>query len=84
MLANNQLMGIIFGLQDDPDVNKILQDPQIMLYMSNGNLEELQNIPELKQFLSKPEVQQIMKFMRPQYIFSYYAFNKIWNSLVVQ
>ena len=66
MMSDNQLMGLIIGLQSDPDMEKILQNPQIMLYMSTGNLEELQKFPELNRLMSKPELQQIMEMMNTQ------------------
>ena len=64
MMSDNQMMGLIVGLQNDPDLAKILNNPQLMLYMSTGNIEELQKSPELEKLMSKPEVQQLMQMMQ--------------------
>ena len=64
MMSDNQMMGLIIGMQNDPELAKILNNPQLMLYMSTGNIEELQKSPELKKLMSKPEVQQLMQMMQ--------------------
>ena len=64
MMSNGEVLGMIIGLQNDPDMSAILNNPQIMLYMSTGNLEELQKIPELQRLMSKPEMQQLMQTMQ--------------------
>ena len=64
MMSDGEVLGMIIGLQNDPDMSAILNNPQIMLYMSTGNLEELQKIPELQRLMSKPEMQQLMQIMQ--------------------
>ena len=64
MMSDGEVLGMIIGLQNDPDMSAILNNPQIMLYMSTGNLEELQKIPELQRLMSKPEMQQLMQTMQ--------------------
>jgi hypothetical protein len=64
MMADNQMMGLIIEMNNDPDMSKILNNPQIMLYMSTGNMEELQKNSELQRLMSKPEMQQLMQMMQ--------------------
>ena len=64
MMSDGEVLGMIIGLQNDPDMSNILNNPQIMLYMFTGNLEELQKIPELQRLMSKPEMQQLMQTMQ--------------------
>ena len=64
MMSDSQMMGLIVSMQNDPDLAKILNNPQLMLYMSTGNIEELQKSPELQKLMAKPEVQQLMQMMQ--------------------
>ena len=64
MMSDNQMMGLIIEMNNDPDMSKILNDPQILLYMSTGNMEELQKNPDLQRLMSKPEMQQLMQMMQ--------------------
>ena len=64
MMSDGEVLGMIIGLQNDPDMSSILNNPQIMMYMSTGNLEELQKVPELQRLMSKPEMQQLMQTMQ--------------------
>ena len=64
MMSDGEVLGMIISLQNDPDMSAILNNPQIMMYMSTGNLEELQKVPELQRLMSKPEMQQLMQTMQ--------------------
>ena len=61
MLGDNDIMNAIRALQNDPDLQKILQDPEIMKAVQTGDIATLMRNPEFMKLLNKKAVQDINK-----------------------
>ena len=59
MLADSEIMDMIRALQDDPDLQKILQDPGIMKAVQSGDIDFLMKSPDFMKLLNKESVQDI-------------------------
>ncbi len=65
MLCDNEIMDAIRALQNDPDLQKILQDPEIMQAVKTGDISALMRNPEFMKLLNKKVVQDINKKLAP-------------------
>jgi hypothetical protein len=61
MLGDSEIMDAIRALQNDPDLQKILQDPEIMKAVQTGNIDALMRNPGFMKLLNKQVVQDINK-----------------------
>lgn len=61
MLGDRGIIDTIRALQDDPDLQKILQDPEIMKAVKTGDIDALMRNPEFMKLLNKQVVQDINK-----------------------
>jgi hypothetical protein len=61
MLGDREIMDAIRALQNDPDLQKILQDPEIMKAVQAGDIAALMRNPEFMKLLNKQAVQDINK-----------------------
>jgi hypothetical protein len=61
MLSDSEIMDAIHALQNDPDLQKILQDPEIMKAVQAGDIGTLMKNPEFMKLLNKQAVQDINK-----------------------
>jgi hypothetical protein len=61
MLGDSEIIGAILALQNDPDLQKILQDPEIMKAVKTGDIAALMRNPEFMKLLNKQAVQDINK-----------------------
>jgi hypothetical protein len=61
MLGDSEIMDTIRALQNDPDLQKILQDPEIMNAVQTGDIAALMRNPEFMKLLNKQAVQDINK-----------------------
>ena len=61
MLGDIEIMDTIRALQNDPDLQKILQDPEIMNAVQTGDIAALMRNPEFMKLLNKQAVQDINK-----------------------
>jgi hypothetical protein len=59
--SNKDTVAIIIALQNDPDVQAILADREIMAALQSGNYDALLNNPKIISLMSKPEIRQITK-----------------------
>ena len=59
LLADPQLMSLILSLQNDPQFQAILNDPQIMQAVLAGDMQALLNNPKFNALLNNPAVRQI-------------------------
>ncbi len=57
--GNPKLMGIVTSLENDPDVQKIMADPELMEAVRSGDLGTLLTRPEFLRLLENPKVQGI-------------------------
>jgi len=61
MLGDSDIMDTIRTLQNDPDLQKILQDPEIMNAVQTGDIDALMRNPAFMKLLNKQAVQDINK-----------------------
>lgn len=61
MLGDSEIMDVLRALQNDPDFQKVLQDPEIMKAVQTGDIASLMRNPELLKLLNKQSVQDINK-----------------------
>lgn len=61
MLSDGEVMNTIQSLQNDPDFQKLLQDPEIMKAVQAGDINALMANPRFMELLNKPAVQEIGK-----------------------
>jgi hypothetical protein len=61
MLGDSDIMETIRVLQNDPDFQQILQDPEIMKAVQTGDFDALMNNPKFMKLLNKQAVQDINK-----------------------
>jgi hypothetical protein len=61
MLGDHEIMESILALRNDPDLQKILQDPEIMKAVQTGDFAALMRNPEFMKLLNKKAVQDINK-----------------------
>ena len=61
MLGDSEIMDTIHALQNDPDLQKVLQDPEIMKAVQAGDIDALMRNPEFMKLLNKQPVQDINK-----------------------
>jgi hypothetical protein len=61
MLGDSEIIEAILALQNDPDFQKILQDPEIMKAVQTGDIDALMRNPEFMKLLNKQSVQDINK-----------------------
>jgi phosphoribosylformylglycinamidine (FGAM) synthase PurS component len=61
MLMNPDALGMIMGLQNDPDVQAVLNDPEIMSAAEAGDFGKLLSNPKFIKLLQNPVIQEIGK-----------------------
>ncbi len=61
MMSNQEIMGLIQSLQNDPEFKKLLEDPEIMKAVSAGDVAALAANPKFLKLLGNPTVQEIQK-----------------------
>lgn len=59
--GNSKMMGIVSSLENDPDVQKIMADPELMQAIRSGDIGTLLAAPEFLRLLDNPKVQGIGK-----------------------
>ena len=63
MMSDQEVMSMIQSLKDDPQFNKILEDPEIMKAVSRGDTAALMANPKFLQLLHNPTVRDIQRKM---------------------
>jgi hypothetical protein len=61
ILGSPEALNMILGLQDDPDVQAVLQDAELMKAVQAGDVERVLASPKFKRLLENPKVQDIGK-----------------------
>ena len=59
IMSNPEVMNMILALQDDPEIQKLLQDPAIMNAINSGDYESLLSNQKILNLLNNPKVQDI-------------------------
>jgi hypothetical protein len=53
------LMELIFSLQDDPHLKRIMNDPKVVEAMNQGDLSRVLDHPEMREFLKSPRMRSL-------------------------
>jgi hypothetical protein len=61
MMSDQEIMGMIQSLQNDPEFKKLLEDPEIMKAVNAGDVASLTANPKFMKLLGNPTVQEIQK-----------------------
>ncbi len=61
MMSDQQIMGLIQSLQNDPEFKEILQDPEVMRAVNAGDVAALSANPKFMKLLNNATVQEIEK-----------------------
>lgn len=61
MMGSEDIMKLIFSLQSDPKVQKLLADPAFMNAVTSGDISTIMSDPRLQDILNNPTVQEIRK-----------------------
>ena len=61
MLGDSEIMDTIRALQNDPDLQKVLQDPEIMKAVQTGDVAALMSNPQFMKLLNKQAIKDINK-----------------------
>jgi len=61
IMANEQLMTMIMNLENDPEVQAILQDPEIMQAVNAGDMNALMANPKFRRLMENTKVKEITR-----------------------
>jgi len=61
MMNDQEIMGLIQSLQNDPEFKKLLEDPEVMKAVSDGDIPALMANPKFTKLLNNSTVQDIQK-----------------------
>ncbi|WP_243372415.1 hypothetical protein [Geotalea sp. SG265] len=61
LLADKEIVALILMLKDNPEVQALLQDPDVVSAVTNGDVEALTGNPRFLELLNNPQVQEIQK-----------------------
>ena len=59
MMGDKETVGMVMSLQDDPQLQEILQDPEIMNAIKSGNSASLANNEKFMRLKNNPKIQAI-------------------------
>lgn len=61
MTGDKEIISMILSLLNDPDVQKILEDPSIIKAVNSGDIEALISNPEFMKLLDNPAIKDISR-----------------------
>lgn len=61
IMANEQLMAMIMSLQNNPEVQVILQDPEVMNAINAGDMNTLMANPKFRRLMENAKIKEITK-----------------------
>jgi len=61
MMGDNEIMALIESLQNDPDFLAIMQDPEIITAIQNGDYKGLETNPKMMKLMEKSQVKAIKR-----------------------
>ena len=64
MMEDPEIMGILHTLQNDPQLMRALQDPEIIQLIQKGDLEAINKHPTFKMLESNEQIRDILNRMR--------------------
>jgi hypothetical protein len=63
LMGDPEILQMILSLLDDPDIQKVLEDPSIIEAVNKGDLEALFSNPKFIHLLNNPAIQEINRKM---------------------
>ncbi len=63
MQGNEEIMALIGALKDDPEMQAVINDPQVLKAISAGDFSALMANPKFMELLNNPKVREIQKKM---------------------
>ena len=64
MTGDQDIMNIIFSLQNDPEFQAVLQDPKLMQAIQSGDLEAIRSNQKFMELMNHEKVHQVMDEMK--------------------
>jgi len=64
VMSNPESMAVIKGLADNPQIQDIAKDPEILNAAKSGDIQGLMNSEKFKQLISNPEIQKAVKKLK--------------------
>jgi hypothetical protein len=61
IMLDQNIMALIFSLQNDPDIQELLNDPAILNAVNSGDFTTLMSNPKFINILQNPTIQEIQK-----------------------
>ena len=61
ILEDPAMLAIVLSLQNDPDMRKIINDPEVAATIQTGDLSLLVNDPRFVKLLGKPQFKELVK-----------------------
>jgi small nuclear ribonucleoprotein (snRNP)-like protein len=65
LLNDKDIMKLLQTLQNDPQIQSILSDPQLLQSVTSGDIKSLMNNPKFKALMENPTIQEITKKVSP-------------------
>lgn len=65
MMSDQEVMGMIQSLRDDPEFKKAMEDPGVMKAVKDGDVSALLANPQFMKLLNNPTVKEIEKKVAP-------------------
>lgn len=62
-MTDPELKAGVMALAQDPEVQQLLQDPQLMQTLMSMDAEKIQNDPRVREMLENPKIQQLLQMM---------------------
>ncbi|MBF0318750.1 MAG: hypothetical protein HQL01_02940 [Nitrospirae bacterium] len=63
MMSDEEIMKLVLALKDDQEIQKVLQDPEIIKAINSNNLQKLMANTKFLSLLNNPKVQEIERKM---------------------
>ena len=64
MMGDPEIMGMLYTLQNNPQLMRALQDPEIFQLIQTGDMEAINNHPTFKMLESNEQIRDILNRMR--------------------
>jgi hypothetical protein len=65
MMSDQEIMGMIRSLRDDPEFKKVMEDPGVMKAVKDGDISALLANPQFMKLLNNPTVKEIEQKVKP-------------------
>ena len=59
LIADEDIFNMILSLQNDPKIQEVLNDPEIMKAVQSGDIQSLMSNPKFMELLNHPEIKAI-------------------------